>query len=577
MPSEAKATLAGMATSGLHSVITHGVRVGRLELGEVAGVLRCAALGALVVPGDRTAGAGIGRRRGGCGRADRGGDEGGSGDRDRRLAPMACHSGLPLFFVGRERSPAAVQRPWWSAVRTTAVGWWRDLSGIRTFRFNSGARSERSGPTGRRRGAASGGRQSGRLPVGNIASMGDYAAPLDDMRFVLEHVTDLAGLARLDGFEHADPETVAGLLDEAGRFFAEQFAPLNRVGDVQHSRRNDDGSGHHARRLRQGLPALRRGRLAGGAVPAGVRRRRLPVARRHRRCRSCMTSANMAFSLCPLLTQGAIDMLAALRQRGAARDVPAEDGDRRVDRHDEPHRAAGRLRRRRAHHPGRARRRRHVADHRPEDLHHLRRARPRRQHRPPRAGPGARRARRAPRASRASSCPSSSSRDDGTLGERNAVAVRVDRAQDGHQRQPDVRARLRRRRRLPHRRAQPGHALHVHDDEHGPPVGRRRGPGASAERAYQQAVGVRPRAACRAGPSAPRRGADDRRAPRRAPDAAHDAGPHRGAALPRLPQRRVHRPRHGAPRRGGARGARPSWPTCSRRSPRRGAPTSASS
>ena len=42
--------------------------------------------------------------------------------------------------------------------------------------------------------------------------MGEYVAPLDDMRFVLEEITDLAGLARLDGFEHADPDTVAELL-----------------------------------------------------------------------------------------------------------------------------------------------------------------------------------------------------------------------------------------------------------------------------------------------------------------------------------------------------------------------------
>ena len=72
--------------------------------------------------------------------------------------------------------------------------------------------------------------------------MSDYAAPLDDMRFVLEQSpTSPASLAS-PGYEHADPDTVAGLLDEAGRFFAEQFAPLNRVGDVQHSRRNDDGT-----------------------------------------------------------------------------------------------------------------------------------------------------------------------------------------------------------------------------------------------------------------------------------------------------------------------------------------------
>ena len=44
-----------------------------------------------------------------------------------------------------------------------------------------------------------------------------------------------------------------------------------------------------------------------------------------------LTSANMAFSLCPLLTQGAIDMLLHTAARRSA-GLPAEDGHRRVDR-----------------------------------------------------------------------------------------------------------------------------------------------------------------------------------------------------------------------------------------------------
>ena len=62
-----------------------------------------------------------------------------------------------------------------------------------------------------------------------------------------------------------------------------------------------------------------------------------------------LTSANMAFSLCPLLTQGAIDALLHYGDERQRAHVPAEDGDRRVDRHHEPDRAAGRLRRGRAH------------------------------------------------------------------------------------------------------------------------------------------------------------------------------------------------------------------------------------
>jgi alkylation response protein AidB-like acyl-CoA dehydrogenase len=138
--------------------------------------------------------------------------------------------------------------------------------------------------------------------------MSDYRPPLTDMRFVLEHVVDSAGLAKLEGFEHADPETVHSLLEESGRFFAEQFAPLNRVGDVQHSRRNDDGSvttpdgfrPAYARYVEAGWPAVPfPAEYGGGGFPwlVGVAMQEL------------MTAANMGFSLCPLLTQGAIDML----------------------------------------------------------------------------------------------------------------------------------------------------------------------------------------------------------------------------------------------------------------------------
>ncbi|MDF2733020.1 MAG: acyl-CoA dehydrogenase, partial [Desertimonas sp.] len=138
--------------------------------------------------------------------------------------------------------------------------------------------------------------------------MSDYSAPLADIRFVLEQVADLAGLAELEGYEHADPATVGGVLEEAARFFEEQFAPLNRVGDVQHSRRNEDGSvttpdgfGKAYRRyVEAGWPAVQfPAEYGGGGFPwlVGIAMQEM------------MTAANMAFSLCPLLTQGAIDML----------------------------------------------------------------------------------------------------------------------------------------------------------------------------------------------------------------------------------------------------------------------------
>ena len=138
--------------------------------------------------------------------------------------------------------------------------------------------------------------------------MSDYIPPLDDVRFALSHIADLAGLAALPGYEHADPVTVGGVLEEAGRFFAEQFAPLNRVGDVQHSHRQADGSvvtpegfaKAYQRYVEAGWPAVPfPPAFGGGGFPwlVGVAMQEF------------MTAANMGFSLCPLLTQGAIDML----------------------------------------------------------------------------------------------------------------------------------------------------------------------------------------------------------------------------------------------------------------------------
>ena len=138
--------------------------------------------------------------------------------------------------------------------------------------------------------------------------MPDYEAPLADMRFVLENIVDLPALAQLPGFEHADPEMVYGILAESGRFFSQEFAPLNRVGDTQHSRRSEDGSvttpDGFVRAYRRYVDAGWQGvpfpaEYGGGGFPWLI-----AIA-----MQEMMTAANMAFSLCPLLTQGAIDML----------------------------------------------------------------------------------------------------------------------------------------------------------------------------------------------------------------------------------------------------------------------------
>jgi 3-(methylsulfanyl)propanoyl-CoA dehydrogenase len=138
--------------------------------------------------------------------------------------------------------------------------------------------------------------------------MPDYRPPLRDMDFVLTHFGELEDLARFDGFEHATPDVVADLLTEAGRFMAESIAPLNQPGDAAGCVRHDDGSVTTP----MGFPEAYRAyaeagwgsvpfapEYGGGGFPWVVGIALQEIA----------ASANLALSLCPALTQGAIDLI----------------------------------------------------------------------------------------------------------------------------------------------------------------------------------------------------------------------------------------------------------------------------
>ncbi len=64
----------------------------------------------------------------------------------------------------------------------------------------------------------------------------NYAAPLADMRFLLQEVAGLREIAQLPGCEEATPDLVDAVLEEAGKFAAGVLAPLNSVGDRESCR-----------------------------------------------------------------------------------------------------------------------------------------------------------------------------------------------------------------------------------------------------------------------------------------------------------------------------------------------------
>lgn len=61
--------------------------------------------------------------------------------------------------------------------------------------------------------------------------MDTYGAPLRDMRFILDRLVDMAGIAALPNCTDAEPDLVYSVLEEADKFAANVLAPLNKVGD----------------------------------------------------------------------------------------------------------------------------------------------------------------------------------------------------------------------------------------------------------------------------------------------------------------------------------------------------------
>ena len=58
-----------------------------------------------------------------------------------------------------------------------------------------------------------------------------YHAPVRDMLFLYNEILDGHALQELDGFEDADADTVAAILEEAGKFCENVLLPINREGD----------------------------------------------------------------------------------------------------------------------------------------------------------------------------------------------------------------------------------------------------------------------------------------------------------------------------------------------------------
>ena len=136
-----------------------------------------------------------------------------------------------------------------------------------------------------------------------------YKAPVEDDAFSLRDVFDIERYNNLPGFADATPDVVEAILGEAAKLCEEVLQPLNRVGDREGCPRHADGSVTTPKGFKQAYEAYAEGGWVGLAAPAEYGGQGLPDdARRGDAANSCPPPTSPS-RMYPGLTQGAIAAL----------------------------------------------------------------------------------------------------------------------------------------------------------------------------------------------------------------------------------------------------------------------------
>ncbi len=139
--------------------------------------------------------------------------------------------------------------------------------------------------------------------------MTQYKAPIRHMGFTLDHIINYGEIAALPAFQDAGRDVAQAVLEEAGRFMSEVIDPLRRVGDIEGSvlengvvKTPTGFKEAYAQYVEAGWNSLSADPDYGGqGLPFVLAAAMMEM----------LTSANMAFALCPMLGQGAVEALVA--------------------------------------------------------------------------------------------------------------------------------------------------------------------------------------------------------------------------------------------------------------------------
>ncbi|WP_353153888.1 acyl-CoA dehydrogenase [Pollutimonas bauzanensis] len=148
-----------------------------------------------------------------------------------------------------------------------------------------------------------------------------YRAPIQDIRFVLKELAGLDAVLALPGFEEVSPDLVDAVLEENARFVEQAIAPLNRAGDTTPAKWSE-GEVTTSPGFKKAFDAFAQGGWQGLQHEQAWGGQGLPKLVGAPASEN-MNAANLAFSLCPLLTDGVIEALAAVgTEEQKARFIP---------------------------------------------------------------------------------------------------------------------------------------------------------------------------------------------------------------------------------------------------------------
>jgi alkylation response protein AidB-like acyl-CoA dehydrogenase len=139
-----------------------------------------------------------------------------------------------------------------------------------------------------------------------------YTPPIAEQSFLLRHIVRIDELSGHNAYAEATPDLVDAILEGAGQLASGEFAPLNRVGDQVGAKWTPDGVV-----MPEGFKQAYHAYVEGGwgtlAGPVEFGGQGLPTTLATVVLED-LGSANLAFSLCMMLTPGAVE---ALRHHGS--------------------------------------------------------------------------------------------------------------------------------------------------------------------------------------------------------------------------------------------------------------------